>query len=656
MLVPLRFSIFSFLFLWLATTLSYAQTPPIKIQETVVVTATGRETPGSNVGATVTVLDSRQIEQRHAVSAIDLLRTVPGVIASRPGGVGNLTSLWVRGGESTYNKVLLDGMPLNEPGGIFNFALLSPENIERIEVLRGAHSALFGSDAMASVIQIFSTRPDVQRRPHVDLTVDGGTYNTRHIAGGLGSRNDGVEYRVFGSRLDTNNREPNNEHRATTLYGSFGARRRSGASLRTFARGESGRTGVPGQTVFGRPDMDAFFDHGDADVSGAWDQPLGTRVLQRTSYSFARTRQDSVNIVTDPPYTPTFGNLRAPFEFSDFLYNRTSELKRHHFNYRADATVGSNQTLTAAFAYDGERGVLTDRRSTAPPQRPARNNTGTTIQYENLKGPVSVVGGIRFENNGSFGFYAAPRASVSWLIRPGNDEAGATRLHASGGLGIKEPTFLQSYSPAQGFLGNPDLEPERSRGFDVGIEQRFAGNRARVEAIYFANHFDDLISLGAFDPVTFASQFINIGATRASGVELAADAVVRGGLQFRGSYTLVDSKVLSSIGTSAIFKAGRPLLRRPRHSGSLQGMFTHDRVTVSVGGVFVGRRSDTDSASLGLEFNDGYATVNATGDVRLARRTSAFITIDNLGDDDYMDPLGYRGLGRTVRAGIRTRF
>ena len=126
-------------------------------------TATGKEEPVSQVGASITVLTRDQIEQRHALSIIDLLRTVPGVVATRTGGVGNLTSLWVRGGESTYNKVLIDGIPLNEPGGTFNFANLSPENVDRIEVLRGAHSALFGSDAMASVIQIFTRRPDGDR-------------------------------------------------------------------------------------------------------------------------------------------------------------------------------------------------------------------------------------------------------------------------------------------------------------------------------------------------------------------------------------------------------------------------------------------------------------------------------------------------------------
>ncbi|MCM3878561.1 MAG: TonB-dependent receptor, partial [Vicinamibacterales bacterium] len=370
------------------------------VEESVVVTATGLETPETRVGASVTVLGRETIEQRHAISTIDLLRTVPGVIAVRTGGVGGLTSLFVRGGESTYNKVLLDGVPLNEPGGSFNFASISPENIERIEVLRGAHSALFGSDAMASVIQLFTTRPD-SSRPQINFIADAGNYNTAHVAGGVGARTHAVEYSLFGSRLRTDNREPNNENRTTTVSGRLAGRLSSGADLRLVGRGEFGKTGVPGTTAFGRPDMDAFFKHSDGDVLGGWNQTLGARVLQQASYAYVVSHQRSTNLHADPPYTPAFGDLVGVYgPLSDFLYDSGTDLQRHRVDYRADASIGPNQTLTAAFAYDGERGVLTDYRSTAEPQRPKRNNTGTTVQYEGIAGPLSIIGGLRFEHNG----------------------------------------------------------------------------------------------------------------------------------------------------------------------------------------------------------------------------------------------------------------
>ena len=653
-------SLFLFTFLIVSTTAAQAQgaqtpTAPITIQESVVVTATGRETPESNVGTSITVLDRRDIEQRHALSTIDLLRTIPGIVAVRSGGVGNLTGVFVRGGESTYNKVLLDGMPLNEPGGAFNFASLSPEHIERIEVLRGAHSALFGSDAMASVIQLFSARPEAGR-PQLNLTLDGGTFDTAHLAAGAGARTGGLEYSVFGSYLHTDNQEPNNENKTSTVAGNVARSLSSGASVRLLGRGEFGRTGTPGTTAFGRPDMDAFFRHRDGSFLGGWNQPLGSRVTQQTSYSYIITKYRSTNLVADPPFTPQFGDLVGAFPSSDFLYDSETELGRHHFEYRADAAVGQGQTLTAAFAYDGERGVLTNHRSTAAPQRPTRNNRGTTVQYEALAKRVSIVGGIRFENNGSFGFYAAPRVAVSWLAGTGNTAIGATRIRGSVGRGIKEPLFVQSYSPSPSFLGNPDLKPERSRGFDVGLEQRFAGDRVAVDAIYFANHFDDLISLGPFDPVTFNARYENIGETRASGLELAGTAIVGGALRLSGGYTLLDSKVIRSISSSPIFAPGRQLYRRPRHSGSMQLSYSRDRVGLAVGGVFIGSRVDSDFNFPTISSNEGYATWHASGEWRVARRTSGFLTIDNLFDSDYMEPLGYPALGRTVRIGIRTRF
>src|SRR5688572_8313839 len=324
---------------------TYGQTAPAQtapaIHESVVVTATGRDTPESKVGATVTVLEREEIEQRHALSTIDLLRTIPGVVAVRSGGVGNLTGVFVRGGESTHNKVLLDGMPLNEPGGAFNFASLSPENIDRIEVLRGAHSALFGSDAMASVIHLFSVRPD-SGRPRVNLTVDGGNFNTAHVAAGFGARASSVEYSIFGSRLETDNEEPNNKNRTSTLSGNVTRWLKSGASARLVGRGEFGRTGTPGTTAFGRPDMDAFFRHRDRSFLGGWNQPIGSRVTQQTSYSYISTKYVSTNLISDPPYTATFGNLVGTFPSRDFLYHSETQLGRHHFEYRADAVVARN--------------------------------------------------------------------------------------------------------------------------------------------------------------------------------------------------------------------------------------------------------------------------------------------------------------------------
>jgi len=173
---------------------------------------------------------------------------------------------------------------------------------------------------------------------------------------------------------------------------------------------------------------------------------------------------------------------------------------------------------------------------------------------------------------------------------------------------------------------------------------------------YFANHFNDLISLGPSDPVTFNAQYENVGETRASGLELVGTALANGGVRLTGGYTLLDSKVIRSTSSSPIFAPGRALYRRPRHSGSLQASYSRNRVSLALGAVFVGSRVDTDFNFPTLTSNEGYAAWNGSGEVRIARRTAGFITIDNLVDREYMEPLGYLALGRAFRVGIRTRF
>ena len=479
---------------------------------------------------------------------------------------------------------------------------------------------------------------------------------------GVGARTGGVEYSIFGSRLQTDNREPNNENRTSTVSGSVTRPLKSGASARFLGRGEFGRTGTPGTTAFGRPDMDAFFRHRDGSFLGGWNQPLGSRVTQQTSYSYIVTKYRSTNL--DRPTRRTrrrFGDLVAAFPSSDFLYDSETEIERHHFEYRADAVVARNQTLTAAFAYDGERGVLTNHRSTAAPQRPERNNTGTTVQYEATGERVSLVGGIRFENNGSFGFYVAPRVAASWLVSSGNDGngLGATRLRAQRrarhqGAAVHSVVQPVAQLPRQSRSRSPSGRADSTSA----IEQRFAGDRAAIEATYFANHFDDLISLGPFDPVTFNAQYENIGETRASGLELRRHrASSMEDWRFSGGYTFLDSKVIRSISSSPIFAPGRAAVPASAPLGIAAGLvLAQSRQPGARRRVHrIARRQPTSTFPT-ITSNEGYAAWNASGEVRLARRTAGFVTIDNLADRDYMEPLGYPALGRTVRAGIRTRF
>lgn len=295
------------------------------IEETVIITATRTEAPSSAVGASVTAFTADDLERERPLLVSDLLRTMPGATVIASGGLGGVTSLFVRGGESNYNKVLLDGVPINEPGGTFNFNNLTPDGFERIEVVRGANSALFGSDAMASVIQLFTRRGDRPTgptnaadlaQPHGWGLLEGGTFGSLRAQGGVSGRlkqNDRIDYAASIARIRTDNDAPNNTFENTTLTGNAGVALSKTASLRIVARTEMGRAGTPGQTAFGRPDLDAFFDRHDTVAGVTFDQQLTARLRQRATYSLAASNQQSTNLVADPPYTPRFEGHVAPW-------------------------------------------------------------------------------------------------------------------------------------------------------------------------------------------------------------------------------------------------------------------------------------------------------------------------------------------------------
>jgi vitamin B12 transporter len=635
------------------------------LAETVIVTATRTETPASQTGASVTAFTAADIERRRVPLVADLLRTTPGANVITTGAPGGVTSLFVRGGESSYNKVLLDGIPLNEPGGTFNFSALSTDNLERLEIVRGAQSALFGSDAMSSVVQLITKRASPGQRPAGSASFEAGTYATLRANADVNGAAGRFDYSFGAAGLDTDNREPNSAFSDTTISGTAGIAISDTATLRVVARGQLQHNGTPGQIAFGRPDLDAFFERHDGVGGATFDQQVTPAFRQRASYSAAISHQQSTNLIADPPYTPQFEGRRAPFAFSDFTFDGFNQLTRHHASYQADLRVANNaaagrQLLTVLADWDGERATLEDRlASTSTPA--SRDNVGVAVQHQAVWPRVVASGGARVEHNESFGTAAVPRGSIVFVAREARAGAafGETRLRASAGLGIKEPTILQSFSPSPFFRGNPDLLPERSRSVDAGIEQRLAADRLRIEATWFDNEYRNLISTRTTNPATFEAQYFNIGQTRARGAELIADAAPAAGVHLRAGYTFLASEVIDSTSpSSAVFAVGQYLFRRPRHSGFVGASYGRGRVTADVSGMLVGSFVDSDFSSLQppIVEHPRYARWDARLSVTLMRQVALLLSIDNLANADYMEPLGYPTLGRAVRGGVRVGF
>ena len=634
------------------------------IREMVVVSATRDEAPESQVAASMTVFTADDIERRGVPILADLIRAAPGVTVAGTGGPGGVTSLFVRGGDSSYNKVLLDGIPLNEPGGTFNFSNLTTNGLERVELVRGAQSALFGSDAMSSVIQLFSRRGQPGTgRPQVGFSWEGGSYETTRAAADLSGASGRIDYRVGISRYSTVNNAPNSDFGNTTFSWNAGAVLAAGWSLRAVGRVEDQLAGVPGATAFGRPDLDAAFDRRDV-AAGLTAEQRTAAFTQRATYSYTRSRQQSTNLVEDPPFTPAFEGRTAPFVFYDFTYDSDNLIGRHHAGYQADwrpgRTAGSRAThiITAAFDFDAERATLADRLSGSTLDA-ARDNVGLTGQYQLVSSGLSVTTGLRVEWNESFGTAVVPRVSVGWTLREGGRRFGRTMVKANVGRGVKEPTILQSFSQSPFFLGNPDLEPEWAATLDVGLEQRFADDRLKLDAVWFDNRYRNQIALRTVDFTTFASQYFNIGRTRARGLELEVVAAPAPAWRMRGGYTLLASRIVESTSSfSPVFAEGQWAFRRPRHSGYVEVGWQHGPVRADLFGLFVGRRVDSDFAALEppLVEADGYATWAVTAAYRVRTPIELFIRVENLTDSRHMDPLGFPAWGRTVHAGLRVAF
>lgn len=638
----------------------------VPVREYVNVTADREEMPTSLTGASTTVLDQRTIAGREQLLASSVLQSVPGVMVARSGGLGSVTSVFVRGGESDYNKMLLDGIPLNEPGGTFEFANLAEEDLDRIEVVRGPQSALFGSDAMASTIQFFSHRGNSEDvRPRVSLSFEGGKFQTLYGRAGVSGGYQQFDYALGWSRLETDNQEPNNAFRNSTLSGNFGLRLGENTTARLILRGDFGDVGTPGQTAFERPDSDAFFRKADGYTGFSLQNRTSPRWNQKLIYTFARTRQVSRDLFIDPSYTPMFDGHTAPFQFTDFPFDFLNDAKREHMAYESDLTLGKLGQLlgehVTAFAFDWDReSAFIDDRLNSPTlaTRAERNNFGGTFQDEAIWGRFVLVNGFRVEDNASFGKTVVPRTSASYLIRQhGGEFFGATRLKANFGLGFKEPTFVQSFSPDPFFPGNPGLRPERSRSFDYGIEQRIWSDRAKLELNGFDNLYRELIAFQSTG--AFRGSYFNLAQSRADGGEAILELAPRKGLRLGLNYTFLQGIIeRSSQPTSPVCRQGQQLFRRPKHSGSTFLAWDWRQFTITSNVIFVGRRVDGDFSSLvpPITSDPSYTKWDIGCDYRSRHNITYFGIFENVLSQHYMEALGFPAFVASYRAGARISF
>jgi len=625
----------------------------VPVREQVVVSATRSEAPLSTVGIAVGVLDRERIEERQAGALLPLLQELPGVAAARTGAPGTQASAFVRGGGGNAARVLIDGVPVNEPGGAFNFGTALPLELERVEVVRGAASSLYGTDALAGVIHLVTRKATEGQTPGVHAEAEGGSFAWRRAAGGTSGQRGRFDWNLGLARLQTDNQGPNSAFEQTGAALSAGAALGGRTTVRLTVRGETGQVGTPGQTAFGRPDEDASLER-DAFVVGVHLRHAAGRAVHGLRAGYARIRELSLNPLDSGPFTPSWRGRTGAFEVFDFAdpAGFQNDTRRLSAGYQLEAQAGRRHLVTAGIDVERETGDLGSRSDVL--LQPQRTNVGLYLQDQVVLGDsVFLTAGGRLERNDSFGTRAVPRAAIAWRARGGED---ALTVRASAGAGIKEPSFFESFGVSFFAQGNPDLRPERSRTFDLGVEQRLLRSRLRLEATAYHHDYRDQIAFTVVDFSTFQGSFVNVGRTRGRGLELAVDAAPAPGFRLHAAYTYVDGKVLvSTSGFDPVFAVGRGLLRRPKHQAAFSASAGTGRLQVGATLLAVGRRADSDFAGLGLDENDGYARLDARLRARLGAGLEAFVVAENLFDREYQEALGYPALGRAVRAGLRFR-
>jgi len=423
--------------------------------------------------------------------------------------------------------------------------------------------------------------------------------------------------------------------------------------LRIVFRSDAGRAGIPGQWAFYPADSDAYFRH--RNLAGGINFTLSSSSswTQIWSYSVSDSRQFSEDSVDTGIFVPKYRDRISPYTLYDSPYQTLNRSRRQEIDYHFDLSLPYTHLLTAGAEYERETGTAGDPAEN--PRDAVRNNFAGFAQDQWMMGRrFFAAAGVRLEHNASFGFRAVPRLSLAWhLHQPAADSRfGLTRIKTNFGMGIKEPTMVESFSKSPFFLGNPKLKSEESRSFDLGFEQHFGGEGV-LEATFFTNHYRNQIGFIYTDIAKFYGTFVNVGRSRARGLETSFRQNLGLDMEVAGSYTFLDSLILENEAPSdPIYAAGQPLLRRPRHSGRLELTWKPRRWTFRAAASIVGSRADSDFLGMDLNRNPAYGTLDLLASFRLFSGAVVYAAVDNALDRNYMEVFGYPALPIRFRIGL----
>jgi outer membrane cobalamin receptor len=634
------------------------------VEEHVIVSASLAGALSPQIGTSVSVVTKQEIQDRDAESVYQVLQGLPSVEVAQTGRRGGTTTVFIRGGNSNYNLVMIDGIQLNQFGGDFDFSSISTYGVERVEVSRGPESALYGSNAVAGVINVVSERGEGP--PHFSFLAEGGSFTTRRFATGGSGLNSGFSWAYNLSRLDSGGVVPNDNYRNQSSYVSLGYSRTPKRQLIFHFFGNANSSGAPGP--YGSDPDQLFFG---IDTVSRDKQNL---FAYQASYSEQFT--DRLRQVFSVSVTPDRSYFISPFGDS-YLKNL-----RVVVNTLGEVTVSPKDVFVYGFEYNHEQikdTFIADAQN-SPFVLPRasyayfaenRWNPGrrwfltTGLRVDNLRtdGLPPDAFGSRPAIPSSSIVKVNPRIATAYLLRESSTDRrlGATRLHGSFGTGIRAPGGFDL-----AFTDNPNLKPEKSISFDAGIEQRFFSDRATFDVTYFYNRFkDQIVVLGGTltNLSTFTSD--NLANSRAQGIETTLRLRPFRPLEFAAQFTWLDSSVLALDGSTLVnapFEVGQPLLRRPRESASYNITWRHRALTLNTNAYIRGKVFDVEpnlgtfACQLGLPclFNaKGYVLASAGFSYQLPAGVEIHGQLNNFLNQKYEAAFGFPALHLNFLTGIR---
>ena len=616
---------------------------------TVVVSASKVPRPAATLSQSVTVISGDDLRARGITRVTDALREVPGAALVQSGSYGALTSLFLRGGESRYTKVLIDGVAVNAPGGSFDFSHLTTDNIERIEIVRGPASVLYGADAASGIVQIFTRRGFGDGK--ASIGVRGGTYHSVDLDGAASGSNDRASFSAGAGHHSTDGVIPfNNEYRNGTLSSAISLAQSASGDARLSARYTTAEFHYPTDFAGFPVDSNSYrVQHRltvGLDAGRNLSPMVQARLLAGTNDVNDLSEDIAVPFGSTAPEHSAFRsrgyrrNVEGRFAF--FLPGQTtitvgSTYEREHENSSSSSgSVGGPQSQTGSFDA-------------------SRHNVA---YYSEILGSVmerlSYTLSGRLDDNSDYRRFSTYRVGVNASVVPG------LRARASLSTAFNAPAFNQ-LRPTAFTVGNPDLRPERIRTAEIGFITSFEPGIAQLSASYFAQRFSDLIQFVSGPPPDFVGSFANLTAATANGYEAELQVMPSAKWHAGASYTVVNPRVAAvDPAYQGEDRVGDELIRRPTHSGGVSlGYSPRIAANFSVTATYVGARPDIDFAQFPSPrvTLPAYTKVDLAAEYPLTRFSRAGLTlnarVDNVFDRKYEEVLHFATPRRTLFVGAR---